>query len=167
MNFEKEKKKLMAARSPEQYIDLSLKSKITRHSKARVTREWLQKRGYNIEDIIYARNRHPYWKKIKSKGSYEKTLNRIKEHNYSKQDVRIYWDDELLSKFYDLNKEGLVDYELAKKFKTSLPGVNHIRRKFKLAAKILEKEGKKPTKKRILTLSRKSEKGLRKQLAEM
>jgi hypothetical protein len=167
MNFEKEKKKLMAAKSPEQYIDLSLKSKITRHSKARVTREWLQKRGYNIEDIIYARNRHPYWKKIKSRGSYEKTLHRIKEHDYSKGDTRIFWTEKLLSEFFDLNKKGLVDYELAKKFKTSLPAVNHIRRKFKLAGKILDKQKKSHTKKRILDLSKKSEKGLRKMLAEL
>ncbi len=166
MNYESEKKKLMAARSPDQYIDLSLKSKITRHSKARVTREWLQKRGYRIEDIIYARNRHPYWKKIKSRGSYEKTLNRIKEHNYSKPDVRIYWDEKLLNEFYEQNKKGYVDYELAKKFKTSLPAVNHIRRKFKLAEKILEKDGKPINKKGIIKLAQNSEKGLRKLLAD-
>lgn len=166
--FEKEKKKLLSAKTPEQYIDLSHRSGIQRARKSAITREWLEKTGHTISDIQYARNRHPHWKKLKATGSYERTSKRIEMHNYSTGNVKIYWNKDLVSTFYDLNKKGLRDYELAKEFKTTLPAVNHIRRKLNFAGQILEKEkGSKPTKTAIVKLALSSEPVLKQRLKEL
>lgn len=166
-SFDKEKQKLLSAKTPEQYIDLSHKSKIKRARKSAITREWLQKSGYTIKDIQYARNRHPHWKKLKANGSYERTSRRIEKHNYSEGAIKIYWDKDLLSQFYDLNKKGYRDYELAQEFKTTLPAVNHIRRKLNFANTIIELEKGKPNKAKVIKLALNSEPVLKQMIKDM
>ena len=79
-----EMKKLLIRKTPESYIDFSVKSTLTPAEKRKVTRIWLKKSGFSIEDINYARNRHPHWKKIKMKGSSERTKNRMEKYDFSK-----------------------------------------------------------------------------------
>ena len=162
---EAEKKKLLSAKNPDQYIQRSLDSKLSRGEKGSLTREWLEKTGYTHEDILYARNRNPYWKKQKGRGSYERTLKRIKKLNFGgKSTGRKVWSDADLGRFYELNDK-MADWQLAQKFKTSLPAVNHIRRKFKLAKALLEKQRKTVNKGAGVKLSRTDEKVLRTTLA--
>ncbi len=163
--LEAERKKLLSAKTPDQYIQRSLESKLSRGEKGGLTREWLEKSGYTHEDILFARNRNPYWKKQKGRGSYERTLKRIKKLNFAgKKTGRKVWSDADLGRFYELNDQ-LADWQLAQKFKTSLPAVNHIRRKFKLAKALLEKQRKPVGKAAVVKLSRTDEKVLRMTLA--
>ncbi len=72
------------------------------------------------------------------------------------------WDRDKVSKFYDLNKEGHTDYELAKVFKTTLPSVNHIRRKLIYSTRILEVSGTaSPAKAKVLEMAMTAEKTLK------
>lgn len=163
--LEAERKKLLSAKNPAQYIQRSLESKLSRGEKGSITRDWLEKSGYTHEDILHARNRNDYWKEQKGKGSYKRTLTRIKKLNFAKKgQPRKAWTESDLGKFYDLNSE-LADWQLAQKFKTSLPAVNHIRRKFKLARLVLEKGRKPANKVGILKLAKSDEKVLRNTLA--
>ncbi|HMX34329.1 MAG TPA: hypothetical protein PKC66_18985, partial [Leptospiraceae bacterium] len=77
-----ERAKLLSAKTPEQYIALSINSKLPPGKKATITSEWLAKTNYTYEDISYARNRDPYWRKKKSLGSKQRNLKRISEFNY-------------------------------------------------------------------------------------
>ena len=132
-------KKLMAAKTPEQYIDICLKTKLDRSEKGLVTREWLEKTGFGIKDIEHARNRHPYWKKLKSKNHDERSARRMKRYDYtpkSKKNISPSWDKKELREFLKLN-EKLADWQLAERFETSIPAVNHIRRKINMSKKIL------------------------------
>lgn len=167
MDYNKEKKKLLSAKTPEKYIELSHQSAIEGRSKSIITREWMDKTGYTIEDINSARNRHPYWKKLKARGSYERTVKRLKEHDYRDSTTKLRWNREMISHFYDLNKKGMADFELAKEFSTTLPSVNHIRRKLMYSRRILEAEGGKTTKAKILDLSLHAEKALIQRLKEV
>lgn len=165
-DFEKEKKKLLQAKTPEKYIELSHKSPIKGPRKSIITREWIQKTGFTIEDIQYARNRHPHWKQMKANGSYERTRNRINNYDFS-EGKKITWTKDLLEKFYDLNNKGYFDHELAKEFETTLPSVNHIRRKINFAKRILELEGKGINKKKIVDLCRSAEQILKNKIRDL
>ena len=57
-----------------------------------------------------------------------------------------------------------MDRDLAKKFKTSLPAINHIRRKFKMVKEIFAIKNDKGNKKKIVAYSMRSEKLLREEL---
>ena len=159
---EAEKKKLLSAKTPEHYIQRSLASKLSRGEKGTITREWLEKTGHTHEDILFARNRNPYWKKQKGKGSYERTLNRIKKLNFAgkKATRRRAWTEAEIGKFYELNDQ-MADWQLAQRFKTTLPAVNHIRRKFKLSRTLLEQQKKPVNKAGVLKLCQHDEKTLR------
>lgn len=161
MNYEQEKNKLMVAKTPEQYIENSWKSKLTAGQKSAITVEWINQSGYSIEDIQYARNRNPNWKKLKNKGNVERNARRIAKYNYSKSaDIKKIWTLADIEEFYKVNKT-MADWELAKKYKTTLPSVNHIRRKLKIAENILMSSKEKPTGKKIATLAMTNEKTLR------
>ncbi|PJZ70906.1 hypothetical protein CH373_06480 [Leptospira perolatii] len=166
MDYEKEKRKLLSAKSPEQYIEFSIKSRLEGPKKSSITTEWLHKSGYTIDDIKYARNRHPFWRKKRNQGSYERNSRRLEFHNYYKSDRKIVWDETKLSKFYDLNQEGQADHELARTFRTSIPAVNHIRRKFRFATNLLELDKKKPNKMSVIKLSHNSESVLKRLIRE-
>ncbi len=162
MELTKDEKKLLSSENPDQYIDLSVKLKISRGRKAFLSRIWQENTGYTVEDIMFARNRHPYWKEKKQKNHKERTKKRLLEHNYS-PGLRIEWTDDLIEKFLELNKKKnngryeIEDRVLAKEFKTTIPGIQHMRRKMNYVVKILDMEDKKVTRKRIMDLIKHSE----------
>ena len=160
-----EMKKLLLRKTPESYIDYSVKSTLTPAEKRKVTRIWLKKTGFTINDINYARNRHPHWKKIKMKGSAERTKNRMVKYDYSKGKHKK-WDKEELRSFLEINDE-MLDYQLAEQFESSIPSIQGVRRLYNLAVKILELEGKKKTKPALLKLMLINEKALRNQYREL
>lgn len=160
-----EMKKLLIRKTPESYIDYSVNSSLTPAEKRKVTRLWLKKTGFTIDDINYARNRHPYWKKIKMKGSAERTKNRMEKYDFSKGKHKKWGKDEL-REFLDVNDK-LLDYELAEKFESSIPSIQGVRRLYNLALKILELEGKKKGKPALLKLMLINEKALRNQYKQL
>jgi len=162
MKLTKDEKKLLNSDNPDQYIDLSVKLDISRGRKAYLSRIWQESTGYTVDDIMYARNRHPYWKEKKQKNHKERTRKRLEQHNYS-PGLRIEWTDDLIEKFLDLNKKKdngryeIEDRVLAKEFRTTIPGIQHMRRKMNYVSRILEMEHKKLTKKRVMELIKHSE----------
>ena len=164
MSYETEKKKLMASKNPEQYIENSWNSRLTPGQKSSITQEWLEKTKYTIEDVQYARNRNKHWKELKNQGNVERNAQRIAKYDYStgNEGKRI-WKKEDIEEFYKLNAK-MADWELAQKYKTSLPSINHIRRKFRIAEAILAKKKEKPTVKKVAALAMINEKSLRTEL---
>jgi len=159
-------KKILSAKTPAEYIDQSVKSNLPQKDKARLTKIWLEQNEYTIDDIAYARNRHPYWKAIKQKNHQERTRKRFSEYNYSKKKSQP-WTEELLKKFVELNDEK-TDRELAKSFKRSIPSIQAIRRRINLARRISNLEGKaKVTKATIMKHIISDEKVLRKKVADL
>lgn len=163
-----ERTKLLSAKTPEQYITLSINSKLPPGKKATITSEWLAKTNFTYEDISYARNRDPFWRKKKSLGSKQRNLKRINEFNFKKSGAtpKKTWSTEEMEELFDLDKK-MVDRELAKKFKTSLPAINHIRRKFKMVREIFEIKKQKISKTKAVAYSMKSEKLLREELVSI
>ncbi|MCB1192593.1 MAG: hypothetical protein H7A23_04920 [Leptospiraceae bacterium] len=159
-----EKNKLMTAKTPEEYIERSLKSKLGSGQKGSITVKWLKKTNYTFADLQRARTNNSSWKEIKGKGSYARNAKRLEKYNFKgSQKGKKEWTKENLSELYDLNKTKK-DWELAEHFHTSLPAINHIRRKFKLAKMIMEKKNEKIAKKKILLIIQKNEKALRAEL---
>ncbi len=154
-----EMKKLLQKKTADAYVDFSVKSSLTPAEKRIVTRLWLAKTGLKIEDINYARNRHPYWKKIKMKGASERTKSRMEKFDFSKGKHKKWGKEELLE-FLELNS-GKADFELAEHFKCSIPAVQGVRRLYNLAVKILDIEGKKKNKTALHKLMLINEKALR------
>jgi hypothetical protein len=142
LNFTEQEKNLLKAKNPKEYIDKSLKNRISPGRKAYVTRHWLEKTRFTIDDIKYARNRHPYWKAKKMEGTAERNAVRTKEHDYSKGD-NIIWDDKLVHRFVEMNKKDKLgryvtkDWELARDFKCTIPAIQHMRRKYNMTVRIL------------------------------
>ncbi len=163
-----ERTKLLSAKTPEQYIAISINSKLPPGKKATITSEWLAKTNFTYEDISYARNRDPYWRKKKSLGSKQRNLKRINDFNFKKpgSTPKKTWSTKEIEEVFELDKK-LVDRDLAKKFKTSLPAINHIRRKFKMVREIFEIKNQKANKTKIVAYSMKSEKLLREELASL
>jgi hypothetical protein len=159
-------KKLLGSKTPEEYIDQSVKSNLPQREKARATKIWLEGTNYTIDDIAYARNRHPYWKAIKQKNHQERTRKRFSDFNYG-SGISIPWTQELLKQFLDEN-EKKTDRELAKDFQRSIPSIQAIRRRVNLAHRILNLEGtKKVTKSMVLKKIMSDEKVLRKKLSDL
>ena len=152
-----EEAKLMNAKTPEKYIELSLQAKLTSGQKASVTRKWLSKTGFSNGDIKKARHRNNYWKEQKIKGSEVRNIIRWSDHDYS-GGKRKTWTEADVSKFIDAN--GMKDWELAKKFKCTIPSIQARRRSINATKKILEKQRKKVIKANILKLALKSDKYL-------
>jgi hypothetical protein len=152
--FTEKEKMLLQARNPRDYIDRSLKCKVSPGRKAFVTRHWLEKTKYTIDDIKYARNRHPYWKSKKMEGTAERNAMRTVEHNYSKGE-NIIWDEDLVREFIDKNKKDKSgnylnkDWELARGFKCTIPAIQHMRRKYNMAVKIMVAAGEKNSIKKL------------------
>ena len=164
MKYEIEKKNLMASKTPQQYIENSWKSGLTAGQKSAITVEWLKKTGYTTEDIQFARNRNPNWKKLKNRGNVERNAKRIEKYNFSKTGTgKKVWKLTDLEEFYKQNSS-MADWELAKKFKTSLPSINHIRRKFKIVEGILNSKKEKPSLKKVASMAMANEKSLRSML---
>ena len=162
----KQELKLFNSKNPQEYIDNSLKVKLTPGRKAYITRLWLTKRKYTIEDIKKARNRHPYWKKKKMEGSSERNEQRRQEHDYRKHGT-LEWNEDTIKEFIQMNKKDKrgnyihKDYELAQHFNTTIPSIQHYRRKFNMAVAYLDKKKQGITAKRIFELVSNSEQKLR------
>jgi hypothetical protein len=124
---------LFDSKTPEEFIDNSLNVNVSSGRKAYVCKQWLLKTGYKVEDIMYARNRHPYWKKIKHIGHEERTRKRLAKYNF--ENVNKKWDLQEMRRFVELN-ETLHDFELAQLFRRSIPSIQFIRRKVAMLKKV-------------------------------
>ena len=170
LKMKKTEEKLYNSKSPAEYIDNSLKVKLSPSEKARITRLWLEKTGFTIEEIQHARNIHPYWKKKKMEGSYERNEYRKLQHDYSTKGT-VEWNEKSITEFIKMNgkdksgKYTYKDHELARHFNSTIPGIQHYRRKYNMAIKILDNEKTKPTVKRIYNLITQSEQILRRQVS--
>jgi hypothetical protein len=125
---------ILESKSPEDYIDRSLKARLAPAAKAKLARQWMEATGYSKEDILRARNRHPYWKRKKMEGSAERTRKRLAEHDYS-GGASVQWDSKLVSEFLSLNRKGAggryeqKDWQLAEHFGATIPSIQYMRRK--------------------------------------
>jgi hypothetical protein len=125
---------ILESKSPEDYIDRSLKARLAPAAKAKLARQWMEATGYSKEDILRARNRHPYWKRKKMEGSAERTRKRLAEHDYS-GGASVQWDAALVSEFLGLNHRGSdgryehKDWQLAERFGATIPSIQYMRRK--------------------------------------
>lgn len=133
---------ILESRTPEEYIDRSLKAKLSPAAKARLARLWMESTGYTKEDILRARNRHPYWKRKKMEGSAERTRRRLAAHDYSRGGT-VEWSPGLVEEFLSLN--GLdasgryehKDWELAERFGATIPSIQYMRRKLRKVKELL------------------------------
>ncbi|MGA2548164.1 MAG: hypothetical protein ABSF43_16575 [Rectinemataceae bacterium] len=125
---------ILESKTPKDYIDRSLKARIPPAAKAKLARQWMESTGYTKEDILRARNRHPYWKRKKMEGSTERTRRRLSEHDYS-GGVSVQWDQALVTEFLGLNRKDsdgryeLKDWQLAERFSATIPSIQYMRRK--------------------------------------
>jgi hypothetical protein len=131
-------KDILSSKTPEQYIERSLYAKIS-SSKSKLAKLWMEKTGFTVADIQYARNRHPYWKELKMRGNSDRYYKRLEEHDYSKSaGGPSRWNEKELAEFIKLNgkdKNGKYltkDWELGKIFKRSIPSVQYLRRRLNL-----------------------------------
>jgi hypothetical protein len=133
---------ILESKTPEQYIDRSLKAKLAPAAKARLARLWMESTGYTKEDILRARNRHPYWKRKKMEGSAERTKRRLASHDYSRGGS-VEWNSALVEEFLSLNgldADGRYehkDWELAERFGATIPSIQYMRRKLRKVREIL------------------------------
>ncbi len=148
--------KLLQSKSPEQYIENSIKSRLPSGRKAYIARLWMEKTGYSVDDIQRARNRNPYWKEKKMSGSPERNYQRRLEHDYSRgRTGAAIWDEETIKEFISLNRKDRKgnyvkkDFELAKYFKSTIASIQHYRRKHNMTLKILEAARETPTVKNV------------------
>ena len=157
--MKKWEKTILDSRTPEEYVENSLRSKLLPAEKARLAREWMEETGFAKSDILYARNRNPFWKRKKMEGAQERTRRRLDEHDYSKGRM-IEWTKPKLQDFLELNKKeasGVYlhkDWELAKHFGTSIPSIQYLRRKYLRVRELL---GPRARKEKILELMASSE----------
>jgi hypothetical protein len=125
---------ILESKSPEEYIDKSLRTKLSPAAKARLARLWMESSGYTKEDILRARNRHPYWKQKKMEGSADRTRRRLAAHDYSGGGT-VNWTEALVTEFLGANgkdtggKYLLKDWQLAERFGATIPSIQYMRRK--------------------------------------
>jgi hypothetical protein len=146
----KDSEYLHNSKNPAEYISRSIEVNISSGKKAVITRHWLKKTGYSIQDIMYARHRNPYWKKKKHEGHNERMRKRFDLHSYS-SGSKIEWTEKRIQRFIEMT-EKYHDYQLAKYFHSTIPSIQYLRRRYHYSRLILAKEGKKITPKRLLDL---------------
>ncbi len=140
--MKKWEKRILGSSSPEEYVENSLKSGLPPSEKARLTRIWMESTGFTRDDILYARNRHPHWKRKKAEGAEQRSRRRLDLHDYSMGSPRS-WDARLLAEFLELNgkdKAGRYlhkDWELASHFGVSIPSIQYLRRKYLAVRRIM------------------------------
>jgi len=166
-DFTKEEKAVLRTKTPKSYVDKSIKNSIPGSRKASLTREWLKKNDFTIEDIQKARAENPILKAERVAGSRDRNDRRSEIHNYSKSNP-VEWTKDMIMEFVDLNKKNkqgyylTKDWELAKHFKCSIPAVQHLRRKYNMSLKVIDAKFGKVTKKRLVDHMLLGEKALRK-----
>ena len=155
--------RLINSSDPAEYIDLSLTLPLSAYEKSLAAREWMKKTAYTLKDIQYARNRHPYWKKRKCAGAGVRSRRRNAE--YCKNTKNRLSNKEVID-FVEMNKkdeEGRYlrkDFELARHFRLSIYGVQHLRRKLNKIQRIFQLMKVKPEKRIIFEYMAYSEKRL-------
>ncbi|MDA3901555.1 MAG: hypothetical protein PF637_13685 [Spirochaetes bacterium] len=165
-------KQILSAKDPAQFIDRCVNSRVSRGKKIVLGRQWREKTGYSMEDIEYARNRHPYWKQKKMAGWRERNEKRWSTYNYTSTESLEpdYWTKNNfanLREYIKKDKKGtnglykIKDRELAEFFKTSIPSIQHMRRKSNMVTRILEKRKMKDNLKNRLDLMQLGETTLR------
>jgi hypothetical protein len=133
---------ILGSKTPEDYIDRSLKARLSPAAKAKLARLWMEATGYTKEDILRARNRHPYWKSKKMEGSAERTRKRLAAHDYSGGES-VRWDHALVTEFLGLNHRGSdgryeqKDWQLAERFGATIPSIQYMRRKLSRVESLL------------------------------
>jgi hypothetical protein len=133
---------ILGSKTPEDYIDRSLKARLPPAAKAKLARYWMEATGYTKEDILRARNRHPYWKRKKMEGSAERTRKRLAAHDYS-EGGSVQWDQALVTEFLGLNRKGAdgryeqKDWQLAERFGATIPSIQYMRRKLSKVESLL------------------------------
>jgi hypothetical protein len=133
---------ILESKTPEEYIDRSLKVRLSPAAKAKLARMWMESKGYTKEDILRARNRHPYWKRKKMEGSAERTRRRLAAHDYS-EGRAVEWNTKLVGEFLvnnDRDASGRYqrkDWELAERFGATIPSIQYMRRKLRKVQAIL------------------------------
>jgi len=134
---------ILKAKTPMEYIERSLYSKVSHGKKTVISKVWQQHTGYTAEDIKYARHRHPYWKGKKLEGNTERTRVRMKKHHY-KDTPKAVWPLSEIKKFLKLNqkKDGVYiykDWEIARMNESTIASVQAWRRKVNLIHKLYKK----------------------------
>lgn len=143
-------KQILNAKDPAQFIDRCVNSSVSRGKKIVLGRKWREKTGFTMEDIEYARNRHPYWKEKKMAGWQQRNEKRWTAYNFtSKESLEPdYWTKNNFANLREYikkdkkNSNGIYrtkDRELAEFFRTSIPSIQHMRRKSNMVTKIMEK----------------------------
>jgi len=118
----------------------------------------MERTGYSKEDILHARNRHPYWKRKKMEGSAERTRQRLTAHDYS-GGGSIDWTPERVTTFLELNGKDRAgryehrDWEIAEIFGSSIPSIQYMRRKYRRAVEMLGARASKTKLVEYLTLA--------------
>ncbi|MFH0974553.1 MAG: hypothetical protein V1874_02080 [Spirochaetota bacterium] len=146
-DFTKDEKKLLNLKTCEEYVDRAIKIKISPGRKAYISRLWLEKTGYESSDLRYARVHHLYWRKKKITGTLERTIIRLKKHDY-KTGIKKTWNHYRMELFVNMNirkdsgKYVYKDWELAKCFSCSIATIQHLRRKYNIVEKIVNIQNK-------------------------
>jgi hypothetical protein len=125
---------VMAARTPDEYVDESVRSRLPPRAKARLAKEWMRKTGYSVDDIVHARNRHPYWKQKKQENAADRARSRLARHSYS-GGGEVDWTPESIGEFLDMNRKdkdgnyAYRDWQIAERFNSTIPSIQYMRRK--------------------------------------
>ena len=150
---------ILESRTPQEYVENCLRSKLAPAEKAGLAKLWMEATGFNKADILYARNRNAYWKLKKREGADERTRRRLVLHDYSRGRPKV-WSDILLREFLELNGKDVSgsylrkDWELANHFSTSIPSIQYLRRKYLRVRELL---GPRARKEKIVQLMGSSE----------
>lgn len=153
--------KILKAKTPKEFVEKLFKSNLSQPQKSWTTIFWRRKTGFTKEDIQKARKDNPGYKKRIKEIQKNSTYKRIQANNFSKNGKKCHWDDNKYSLFFDLQKKGAVDSELARTFETTIPAIYSIRRKLRYSEKILSYSKKPLTKKNILLKAKDTEINLR------
>lgn len=162
-----EREKILKSKTPDEFISKLMKSKMPQPHRSWTTAMWKSITGYTQADVDRARKSNPLYREKLREQNKIKNQKRLQEHDYSQKGKKVTWDDEKLSKFYDLRKAGVKDSELARTFKTTIPAIYSIRRKFNYSEKIAEITKEKMTKTKIVNLAKATEKLLRERVKEL
>ena len=117
--------------SVEEYVDKLIYAKLPRSEKLKIGKQFVKQTGISRAEITRARNRHPYYKKLKNANINA----RLKKRNSRFSGVHKRWTEKELRLFILLTPD-LTDSELSEQFERSIPSVNAIRRKLKIIERI-------------------------------
>jgi hypothetical protein len=146
--MKKWEKLILESSTPEDYVERSLRSRLLPSEKAKLARQWMEATGFTKAEILFARNRNPFWKKKKMEGAEERTRRRLDLHDYSRGQT-VQWTKERLQEFLELNKKDPAgkylykDWELASHFDTSIPSIQYLRRKYLRVRELLGPKARK------------------------